>query len=118
MAFVRMVEMAVDKVVDVIAMGHRFMAAAGTMHMARLVARAGVGGRAGVGVLRGNLQHAFIDVVAVHGVQAAVVQVVHVAAVADGRVAAALAVDVRVLRMDFVLRHSQPSVISELRRKG
>lgn len=118
MAFVRMVEVAAHKIVDVTAMRHRLMAAAGSMHMVWLVARAGVRGRAGIRVPRGDLQHALIDVVAVHGVQAPVVEVVDMIAVADGGVPASLAVDVRVLRMDLVLRHGQPSVISELRGKG
>ncbi len=115
---VRVVEVIADQVVDVIAVGHGFMATARTVNMAGLVAPADVLRRAGIGVPGRNFQRALVDVIAVHGVQAAVVQVVHVASVADGRVAAALAVDVRVLRMDPVLRHGQTSVIPESQKEG
>jgi len=57
-------------------------------------------------------------VAAVHGAQAAVMEVIDMIAMADGSVPASLAMHVRVLRMDPVLRHSQPSVISESRVKG
>ena len=85
---VRMVQMAIDEVIDVVAMRHRFVAAAGAMHVAVAVMVGGadvrVGGADGDGV--------FIDVVAVRVVQVAVVQVINVAFVLDGGVAAACAV--------------------------
>jgi hypothetical protein len=115
---VRVVEVIAHQVVKMIAVGHGFMTAAWTVNMAGLMARTGVLRRAGIRVLRGDLQRALVDVISVHGMQAAVVQIVHVAAVADGRVTAAFAVDVRVLRMDPMLRHGQTSVIPESRKEG
>ncbi len=115
---VRVVEVIADQIVDVIAVGHGFMTAAWTVNMAGLVARTGVLRRAGIGIPGGNFQRALVDVISVHGMQAAVVQVVHVASVADGGVAAAFAVDMRVLRMNPVLRHGQTSVIPESRKEG
>lgn len=118
MAPVRVVEVIADQIVDVIGVGHGFMTAARTVNMAGFVALADVLRRAGIRVLGGNFQRALVDVIAVHGVQAAVVQVVHVASVADGGVTAAFAVDMRVLRMDPVLRHGQTSVIPESQKEG
>ena len=115
---VRVVEVIADQIVDVIGVGHGFMTAARTVNMAGFVALADVLRRAGIRVLGGNFQRALVDVIAVHGVQAAVVQVVHVASVADGGVTAAFAVDMRVLRMDPVLRHGQTSVIPESQKEG
>lgn len=115
---VRVVEVIADQIVDVIAVGNGLMAAAGAVDVAGFVALADVLRRAGIRVLGGNFQRALVDVIAVHGVQAAVVQVVHVASVADGGVTAAFAVDVRVLRMDPVLRHGQTSVIPESQKEG
>ena len=72
-----------------VAVRHGFVAAAGAVHVARLVA--GARGRAafGVGVRHGDgmlLHAAFVRVV-----QMAFLQVVHVAVVADGGVAAEVA---------------------------
>ena len=48
---VRVVQVAVDEIVDVIAMRHRFVPATGAVFMARLVPAALMLGRAAVGVL-------------------------------------------------------------------
>ncbi|GAB3741084.1 hypothetical protein GCM10028794_26440 [Silanimonas algicola] len=95
----RMVQVTVDKVVDMVAMRHGLMAAAGAMHMVGGMPAAGMASGAGRGVLRIDADRMLIDVVAVHMVQVAVVQVVHVAVVLDRRVAAARAVDVGMVRV-------------------
>lgn len=120
MAFMRMMKVAFHQVVGVTAVGHRFMATARPVHVSRSVPPAFVRGCADIRVLRANLEHALVHVVPMHGVQAALVEVIDMASVADGGVPAPFAVDVRVLRMDLVLGHGQPSLISEMRmsRKG
>ena len=94
---VRVVQVAIDEVVNVVAMRHRFMTAAGAVNVPGFVAAAVVVGRAGVRVGGADGDAVFIDVVAVRVVQVAVVQVVNVAVVLDGGVAAARAVLVRVV---------------------
>ena len=94
---VRMVQMAIDEVIDVVAMRHGFVAAAGAVDVSGFVAAAVVVGRAGVRVGGADGDAVFIDVVAVRVVQVAVVQVINVAFVFDGGVAAVRAVLVRVV---------------------
>ena len=89
--------MAIDEVIDVVAMRHRFVAAAGAMDVSGFVAVAVMIWGAGVRVGGADGDAVFIDVVAVRVVQVAVVQVVNVAVVLDGGVAAARAVLVRVV---------------------
>lgn len=113
---VGMVETPANEIVDVIAVRHRFVPAAFTVDVARLVPRGGA--PATVRVAFGDLQTALVDMIAVHRVQAAIVEVVHVVAVPDGGVSAPFAMDVRVLRMDPVLGHGQTSVIHESEAEG
>jgi len=94
---VRMVQMAIDEVIDVVAMRHRFVAAAVAVHVAGFVAVAVMVGGADVRVGGADGDGVFIDVVAVRVVQVAVVQVINVAFVLDGGVAAACAVLVFVI---------------------
>ena len=118
MAVVGVMQVATDEVIGMITVGHGLMAAAGTVDVAGIMRATLMRRRTGVGVPGRDLDAALVDVVAVHGVEAAVVEVVDVIAVADGRVAAALAVDVGMLRVDPVLGHGQIPVISESAAKG
>jgi len=102
MVAVRVMQPAVDDVVEVIAMRDGLVAAAGAVDMAALAA----GGDAVVTAIRigrAHLDDVLVVVrLAAHLVrmmQVAIVQVVHVVAVADGLVAAAGAVLVVVMRM-------------------
>jgi hypothetical protein len=88
---VRMMQVPVDEIVDVVAVRHRLVPAAGAVLVARLMPLAPVLGRAAVGVLGRDLDDVLVDVVAVRMVQVSVVQVVDVIAVADGGVPAAWA---------------------------
>jgi hypothetical protein len=92
-AVVRVVEMAVDQVIGVIAVRHAGMAAAGAMDVTGGVAGAPVVGRALGRIGRVDRDRAFVDVIAVDLVQVAVVQVVDVAGVLDREVAAVGAVN-------------------------
>lgn len=91
---VRVVEVAVDQVVHVVAVRHGFVAAARPVPVAAVVGAAGVVGRAVGRVRAPDGEDVLVDVVAVGVVQAAVVEVVHMAVVPDGRVAAGGAVPV------------------------
>ncbi len=101
-AIVRVVEMAIDQIVGVIAMRHGGMAAAGTVDVTGGVAGAAMVRRALGRVGRVDRDRVLVDVIAVEVVQVAVVQVVDVASVLDRDVAAAGAVHMIVSRVDGV----------------
>lgn len=117
-ALMRMVEMIADNVVDVIPVGDGRVAAPRAVTVAGLVAPASMRRRTGAWVALADLEPALVHVISVHGVQAAVVEVIGVILMADRGVAAALAVNMRVLRMDPVLWHGQTPVITEMPEKG
>ncbi|CAN1722515.1 protein of unknown function [Hyphomicrobium sp. 1Nfss2.1] len=94
---VRMMQMTVDQIVDVIAMRYSLVSAAWAMLMPGLVPHAAMLRRTPVGILTRHFDHMLIDVIAVHVMQVAVVQVIDMIAVLDGLVAAARSVLVRVI---------------------
>jgi hypothetical protein len=96
-AIMRVMQVAFDQIIGVVAVRHRFVAAAGTVHMAGHMAGAAMIGRAIFRIGRGDLDHVFVDVIAVCMVQMSVMQVVHVIAVAYGGMAAPRLVPVRVI---------------------
>lgn len=71
---VRMVQMTVDQIVDVVAVRHRFVAAARPVHMTGAMAGTVMLRRAAVRVGGADGDHVLIDMVAMHVVQMAVVQ--------------------------------------------
>jgi hypothetical protein len=103
---IRMMEMTVHQVIDVVAMRNRFMTAVRAMLVVGAVrvtlVSVGAGGR-----IRGtNLKRVFIDVTVMKRVQMSVMQVIGVIVVDDRCVAAVRAVLVGVVRVDLVLiRH-------------
>ena len=93
MVAVRMVQVAIDQVVDVVAVRHGLMPTVRAVNVAGGMTRAGVLRRADVGMGRVNLQHMFVNrAVGFHMVQVPVVQEIDVALVLDGRVPAVLTV--------------------------
>ena len=82
MIAVRMVQMAADQVIDVVAVRHRFVPAAGPMHMTGAMAGTVVLRRAAVRIGGADGDHVLVDMVAMHVVQMAVVQEIDVAFVA------------------------------------
>ena len=92
--------MAVDEVVDVIAMWHGRMAATGSVHVSGFVACAAVGWRAAGGIGGGDIEGVLVDVVAVGMVEMTVVEVVDVSVVGDADVSAVGTVDMGVIGMD------------------
>lgn len=101
MAIMHMVQTAIDQKIDMIAMWHRLVAAAGPVDMAACRRRdtaIRIGGADG--------DHMFIDMIAMHIVQMAVVQIIDMAVMLHGGVAAAGTVLVGVIGMG-VAGHGQ-----------
>lgn len=88
MVAVRMVQVAIDQVIRVVAVRHLRMAAIGAVDVARRMSAALMVGRAGVRVNGIHFEHAFVDVVAVGVMQMAIVQIVDVPVVFDRQMAA------------------------------
>lgn len=101
MVAVRVVQAAVDNVVDVVAVRHRFVAAAFTVDMVAAI----MGMVADIGMGGAHFQHMFVVMTVVGVVQMAVVHIIDVVAVADGDVAASFAMYVVVVRVDFTGTH-------------
>jgi hypothetical protein len=94
----RMMQVPVHQIVDMVAVGDRLMPAAGTVLVGTLYFR-----RAAGRIGRVDTDDMFIDVVAMHVVQMAVVQIVDVAVMADCGMAAAGAVLMGMVRMVLLI---------------
>jgi hypothetical protein len=107
MVAVRMMEVAVHQVVDMVAVGNSLMAAIRPVAMIRLMPPACVGGRAGRWIRRSDRQNVVIDVVAVMVMEVAIVQIVRVAVMRDGNMAAAgaMLVSVALVNLAFWFCH-------------
>lgn len=97
MVSVRMMQMPIDEIVDVIAVRHRVVPASRPVHVPRLVPATTVLRRAAVGIALRHLDHVLVDVILVRVMQMTVVQIVDVIAVPHGGVSAAGPVLVRVI---------------------
>jgi hypothetical protein len=95
---VRMMQVAVDQIVDMIAMRHRLMPAAGTMHMSRIVSGAAMIGRAHVGIDSRYFDHMLVDVIPVHMMKMPIVEIIDMIAMPYRRVSA-----IRTMLMGVVL---------------
>ena len=96
---VRVVKMAGDPIVHMVAVWHGIVAASGPVDMTRVVPTAAMVGGAAVGVLAGHLDHMLVDMTFVRVVEVTIVQVIGVAAVTHGWVATARAVLMRMVGM-------------------
>lgn len=104
----RVMEMAVDKIVDVIAMGDGRMAAVRPVDVSGIVARALMIWRAVDRVLRAHLERVLFDfAVLAEVMQMSVMGVVNVVAMLDRRVSAAWPVLMRVSLVMIVLSHDR-----------
>jgi hypothetical protein len=84
---VRVVQVPIDQVVDVVAVGDGFVAAVGAVDVAGVVGTALMIRRAGIGVRRCHVQDVFVDMIAVRMMQMPIVQIIGVSVVLDRRVA-------------------------------
>lgn len=89
MIAVRVMQVSVHEVIDVIAVGDSFVTTTGTMPVGLIVTSTGVGRRAVRGIRRRHLQPVLHHFAAGLMVQVAIMEVIHVVAVSDGGVAAA-----------------------------
>lgn len=114
MVAVRMMQAAIDEIVDVITMRHRLVPATGTMHMVGLVAGGAMLGRATVRIALRHFDHVLVDMIDVRMMQVSVMQIVHVIAVAHGDVSAARAVLMRVVLVmgQSASRHERPPCLA------
>jgi hypothetical protein len=94
----RMMQVPVHQIVDMVAVGDRLMPAGGTVLVGALYVR-----RAARRIGRVDADDMLIDVVAMHVVHMAVVQVVDVPVMADGSMAAAGAVLMGMVRMVLLI---------------
>jgi hypothetical protein len=92
-----MMQVTVDQIIDMIAVRHRLVPAAGTVLVSRLVALAAMLRRAAVGIAGRDLYDVLIDVIAMGMVQVPVVKVVGVVAMPNGGVSAVGPVLMRVI---------------------
>lgn len=116
MNLVRMMQVAIDEIVDVVAVRHRFVSAAGAMHMVLSVRAALVIRRAQFRVGAAHIKRMLVDMTGVNVVQVAVVQVVDMPRVQDARVAALVVVLMGVFFMDIathgnLLKESIPAFV-------
>lgn len=94
MAFVRMVQVSIDQVIDVVSVRNRLVPAVQAMPVRRIVRTTGMTGRASVRIRSVDGNAVLVEVVAMGGVQMPVVQVNDTPAVPDGGVSATCSVDV------------------------
>jgi hypothetical protein len=92
-----MMQSAVYKIVDMVTMRHRFMSAVWTVHVRAMDLR-----RALQGICCADRDEMFIDVIPVHVVEMTIVQIVHMAIVADRGVSAVRAMLVSVVGVVFL----------------
>jgi hypothetical protein len=101
MIAMRVMQPAVDQIVEVIAMRHRFVPASRAMDMAASMEGLALTGGAVGGVGRTDLDGMFVDMVAMHVVQMPIVKIVDMIAMPDRNVAAAWAVPMGVVGVDI-----------------
>ena len=99
MSIVRMVQMAVHQIIQVVAVRNGGVAAVGSVNMFPVVAFRSQRALVRVGVTDRN--DVFIHMVTVRMVQMAVVKIIHMTLVHDGDVPAILAVEMGVVRVSF-----------------
>ncbi len=102
---VRMMEMSIDHVVNMISVGHGFVSAVGTMGVGGFVTLTGVIRGAVRGVAAIDFQRMFVHVTIMRVVKVPGMKVVDVVAMLDGRVSTIGAVGVLVVLV-FVTTHS------------
>ena len=112
MIAVRMMQMALDKIVGVLAMRHGWMAAVRAVNVPGLVALVPVRRRALVRVSGADLDHVLIDAVPARAVQVPVMEIVDMVSVLDGDVSAARSMMVRMFLSAQVVVGGHQSFLS------
>jgi hypothetical protein len=104
-AVVRVMQMAADQIVDMTAMRDGFVPATWAVNVAGGVAGAGVGRSAGVRIGGRDGQGVLVKMVSMRLMEVAVVEIIGVAVMFDGSVAAAGSMDVRMIFVDLMMCH-------------
>lgn len=102
---VGVVQVAIHKVVNVVAMGDSLMAAAGAMDVAGSMSRAAVVRRALVGIGRRDLDDMLVHMVTVGMVEVAVMDIIHMVAVGNSSVTTVGTVGVVMVGVDSAVGH-------------
>jgi hypothetical protein len=92
MIAMRMMQVTVDKVVDVIAVWYRFVSTARPVHVACIMSAAIVVRRTLIRVFRADLKFVLVDMIAMRMMQVTIMQVIDMIAVPDSSVSAVRAV--------------------------
>lgn len=103
MSAMRMVQMPVDQIVDMVAVRHGLVSAARTMPVVLRMAIAGMVRGAGGRIARVDVQDMLVDMIAVRMMKVTVVKIVYVVAVPYGDMAAAGAMLVWMIVVNLVL---------------
>jgi hypothetical protein len=98
----RMVEVTVDEIANVVAVGDGLVSAAGAVFMVLGMPSAGVLRRAAGGVGGRDFDHVLIDMTVVHVMQMAIMQIVDVASMLHSGMTAAGPVDMRMVGVFWV----------------
>jgi hypothetical protein len=99
MIAVRMMQVAVDQVVDMVAVRHRFVPASWSVDMPRLMPAAVVSGRTLVRIIRADLKPVLVYVIGMWMVQMPIMQIIDVIVVPDSGMATIRAVLMIVIRV-------------------
>lgn len=97
----RVMQVAIHQIVDMIAVGNRLMAAPGTVNMVGVMPPTLVGRRTAIRIGITDLDHMLVDMILVRMMQMPIVKVVDMAVVLDSRVAAARAMFVLMVGMNL-----------------
>jgi hypothetical protein len=116
MVAVRMVEVPIHQIVDMVAVRHGLVPAIGPVNVAWVVAGAVMIGRADVGIRCGHSQHMFIDVISMHMVQMTIMQVVDMPVVFDREMSAAGAMLMNMVFVFCASAHADRSSKESARR--
>ncbi len=92
---VRMVQPPIDQIIDMVAVGHGFVAAIGTVPMPGRVTGRVAFGIAAVGIAVADRNHMLLDAAMVEMFKMAVIEIIDVAFMPHGEMAASGAMDVR-----------------------
>nr|WP_162657703.1 hypothetical protein [Tuwongella immobilis] len=104
MVAVRVVQVTIDEVIDMVAMRHRRVTAIGAVNVIFSMAGAGMRGRATCGIGCRHRQGVLFHAAGGHVVQVAIVEIIHMAFVLDANVTAVRAMDM-VMRAVMMFAH-------------
>jgi hypothetical protein len=105
-----MMQAAVNQVVKVITVRNALMRTTGTVYMSLLMSTQLSTGGTFIGICRVNFERVFVNVVGVHVMQVAIMQIIGVACMSDGHVAAAGSVLMAVPLMLGAVVHRDPPI--------